>query len=66
MIHSPKINGKQEVETFNLGIYEGKMSYEDILNSAVILRDEFIYDKKSGNPLITVWYIKEDESILNI
>jgi len=56
------IDGKQCVEVFRLTELDERNSYEILLNNPNIkvIRDNFTYDKK-GNPVITVWYIKEFE-----
>jgi len=47
------------VKTFNLHRPEDKEEYENILNSPLIshiIKEEFVYSKRTEAPLITVWY----------
>ncbi len=54
---------KKLVETFNLKDEADRELYQSILNDPLshVMRDEFTYDK-TGTPLITVWYLKADNS----
>ena len=51
------LDGVQHVDRFDLDEPSEKASYEGIINSYQVLRDEFNYDKKTGRPIITVWYL---------
>ena len=49
------------VNVWHLAKEEDKAQYEDLINDSdiVITREEFTYDK-SGKPIITIWWTKED------
>lgn len=57
---SKELDGTTYVETYNLNDLSDKDSYQNVLNCYDVIRDEFMYDK-FNNPLITVWYVKDDE-----
>lgn len=63
MNYSHDVEGKRCVEKFNLDNTENRNAYENIINSCRIIRDEFAYDRKTGSPVITVWYIEDDEDL---
>tara|TARA_Y100001938_G_C8093130_1_gene436336 strand:- start:3709 stop:3900 length:192 start_codon:yes stop_codon:yes gene_type:complete len=49
------------VNVFHLAKEEDKAQYEEIINgeNMIITREQFTYDR-SGKPIITVWWTKED------
>ena len=50
---------KKKVRTFNLGKIDQRDEYEDLINDSKVSfveKEEFVYDKRTGQPVITIWY----------
>jgi hypothetical protein len=55
------MTSKQRVESFDLSDLDQKKKYEQIINTYQVIREEFAYVMKNGVPVITVWYILEED-----
>jgi hypothetical protein len=52
---------KQKVEVFELTDPTQRALYEHILNTYRVIKEEFAYIARSGEPKVTVWYLKEED-----
>jgi hypothetical protein len=49
---------KKKVEVFDLSNMNDKMAYEKIINTYLVIREEFAY-MRDGSAKVTVWYVED-------
>lgn len=52
---------KKQVEVFDLSSIGDKDAYEHILNTYVVIKEEFAY-LRDGTAKVTVWYVKDEDT----